>query len=100
MGKFLPDKAAEAMRRLQDNMARFVTLFPEGSETGGETKAGPAIWTDRENFEAMIAAFVETVKAAEAAVAQGQDAFTLAWQPVAEGCTACHAVYAPVADVR
>jgi cytochrome c556 len=100
MGKYNAERAAEAMRKMADGMATFATLFPEGSETGGETKAGPDIWTDRENFEAQIAAFVETVKAAEAAAANGQDAFTLAWQPVVESCPACHAVYAPAADFR
>lgn len=100
LGKFNAEKAAAAMQRLEDNMALFITLFPEGSETGGESKASPLIWTERANFEAVAADLVAKAVEAKAAAAIGQDAFAVAWQAVAESCPACHTQYAPAADFQ
>lgn len=81
-------------------MATFVTLFPVGSESGGETKAGPLIWEDEEGFEALVADFVTKAEAARLAAMQGQDQFALAWQTVSEACQACHTVFAPASDFQ
>ena len=93
LGKFMPDKVAAALEGVVDNMAVFLTLFPPGSETGGQTKAGPMIWSERQSFETQASDFIALVHAAEASLTEGQDAFALAWQPVAEGCHACHVKY-------
>ena len=100
LGKFLPEKATAAMQKLQANMAAFVELFPEGSDSGGETKAAPSIWANLGDFRALAARTVEHAKAAEAQIAAGQDAFTLAWQAVAEDCTACHVKYTQAMMIR
>lgn len=95
LGKFFPERAIAAMQKIEANMAIFPNLFPEGSESGGETHASPDIWTNREDFQAMAEAVIASVKAAEASVADGQAAFSTAWQNVSVGCAACHAKYAP-----
>jgi cytochrome c556 len=100
LGKFLPEKAEAAMQKLEDNLALFITLFPDGTETGGETHADPAIWIDRAAFVALAADFIERAEAARLAVAEGQGAFSVAWQPVAEACAGCHGVFAPSAGFR
>lgn len=100
LGKFLPEKAVAAMQKLQANMVAFVELFPEGSESGGETKADASIWENVEDFRALATRTAEHAKAAEAQVSAGQDAFALAWQVVAEDCTACHAKYTPTMMIR
>jgi len=100
LGKFLPEKAAAAMQKIQADMTAFVELFPVGSETGGETKADPSIWTNTEDFRAMALRTVAHAKDAEAAITNGQNAFASAWQVVAEDCTACHQKYTPTTMIR
>lgn len=93
LGKYLPGQAINLMQKLQANMTTFVELFPAGSETGGGTRALPAIWTDGAAFTALAQDFIDQAKAAEAAATQGQDAFNAAWQNVAPLCTSCHTAY-------
>jgi cytochrome c556 len=100
LGKFLPEKAAVAMQRLQADLVAFVELFPVGSETGGETKADPAIWANMDDFRAIAARTIEDARAAEAAIAEGQSAFATAWQAVAEDCSSCHKKYTPTMMIR
>ena len=100
LGKFLPDKATAAMQKIQADMTAFVELFPVGSETGGETKADPSIWTSMDEFKAMADRTVDSAKAAELAVSNGQNAFASAWQKVAEDCSSCHQKYTPALMIR
>jgi len=100
LGKFLSEKATTAMQKLQADLIAFVELFPVGSETGGETKADPSIWSNLDDFRAIASRTVEHAKLAEAAVSLGQDAFASAWQVVAEDCTSCHQKYTPTTMIR
>ena len=63
LGKFLPEKATAAMQKIQSDLSAFVELFPVGSETGGETKADPSIWSNMVDFNAIAARTVESAKA-------------------------------------
>lgn len=100
LGKYFPDKAAVAMEKIATNLSGFADLFPAGTElgslAGGETHALPIIWTDFEAFSTLAAEVAQDARAAAAAAPQGQEAFSLAWQTVSEGCHACHARYAPL----
>ena len=73
--------------------AQFGDLFPEGSDTGYDTEARDTIWTDREGFDSVLAAWSEAIDAAIAAQPQSLDAL----QPVAgdifKQCKACHDEY-------
>lgn len=89
---FDADKAAAAMKVLQDDMTAFPTLFPEGSDQG-DTAAAPAIWENMEDFKARAATLVEHAKAAEIAAAEGLDAFKAAAGPVGQDCGGCHELY-------
>ena len=100
LGNFKPDKVTVAMQKLQADIVAFIELFPVGSETGGETKADVSIWSNMDDFRAIAARTVEDAKAAEAAVAGGQNAFAVAWQVVAEDCTDCHQKYTPTLMIR
>lgn len=93
LGKFLPDKATKAMTHVQKLLTTFPTLFSVGSETGGETKVSPMVWIEMKEFLVMAAQTVTDAKAAQAAIADGPDAFAVAWQAVAEDCTKCHAKF-------
>ena len=86
-------KAAAAMKTLQDDMAVFPTLFPEGSDKGGNTQASPAIWQNMEDFKARAAKLAADAKVAEAAAPNGLDAFKAAAGVIGQDCGGCHELY-------
>jgi cytochrome c556 len=85
-------QAAAAMKALQDDMATFPTLFPDGSDSGN-TQASPAIWQNMEDFKAHAAKLAADAKVAEAAAPNGLDAFKAALGPVGQDCGSCHELY-------
>ncbi len=94
MGKVPYDatQAAAAMKALQDDMAVFPTLFPDGSDKG-DTAASPAIWQNMEDFKAHAEKLAADAKVAEAAAPNGLDAFKAAVGPVGQDCGGCHELY-------
>ena len=48
-----------AFTQWSETAAALPKLFPDNSKTGGETRALPKIWDDREGFDAQIAAFAK-----------------------------------------
>ncbi len=86
------DKAAQAMKALQDDMAVFPTLFPEGSDQG-KTQAAPAIWQNMDDFKAHAAKLGADAELAEAAAPDGLDAFKAALGAVGQDCNTCHELY-------
>jgi len=73
--------------------ATFGELFPEGSETGFETEAKGTIWTDREGFNAKLAAFADAVSGAMEAAPQDLEELKAAAGPVFQACKSCHEGY-------
>ncbi|WMS43531.1 cytochrome c [Acuticoccus sp. MNP-M23] len=86
-------KAQAALDVLIANGKEFVTLFPEGSETGEDTRALPAIWENWADFEAHAAAMVDNAEAAKVAADEGQEPFSVAFREVGGTCRACHTDY-------
>ena len=74
--------------------ARIPGLFPQGSETGGDTKALATVWSDRTGFEAH-AGDLETKALALAEAGRGGDmaAVGAAFGAVGKSCGACHQDY-------
>ncbi len=71
----------------------FPTLFPAGTDKG-DTKAAPAIWTDRAGFQKDAEALsVAGGKLAEAAKAGDETAVAAAFKEIGEACGACHKDY-------
>jgi cytochrome c556 len=71
----------------------FPARFPAGSGSG-DTRALPAIWTDRAGFETANANMVTQLRALQAAANSGdQAAFTAAFQQTGATCGACHRPY-------
>jgi len=82
--------ALAAFTTMNEVAGRYGDLFPEGTETGGDTKASPAIWSDRAGFDAEVAKFqVNTASAIDAAPAD-VDAFRAVFGPVGQSCGSCH----------
>ena len=72
---------------------KFGDLFPEGSESGEGTEAAPAIWEDRDGFNAALADWRKATDAAIDAAPQSLDAAKESVGPVFETCKGCHDTY-------
>ncbi len=72
---------------------KFGNLFPEGSETGQDTEAAPAIWEDRDGFDRALAEWSEATAAAIAANPQSLEEARPTVGPVFNACKNCHDSY-------
>ncbi|GGK44850.1 c-type cytochrome [Salinarimonas ramus] len=72
-----------------DASQRMPELFPEGTETGGDTEALPAIWEEKEDFVALFEEFGER---AQAGLDDTTDAttFQAALGTATQSCRTCH----------
>lgn len=68
-------------------------LFPEGSYVGGEDRAKETVWTDRAEFDALLAEFNAAVEAAILANPQDVDALKQVAPDIFDNCKACHEDY-------
>jgi len=64
--------------------------FPEGTETGGDTRAEPAIWEDTEAFVEIETTYAANLQTAVDAAPQDLDGFRAVFGPVAAQCGSCH----------
>ena len=69
------------------------TLFPEGTQTGGDTEASPKIWEDRPGFKTLIAKYQTDTAAAVAEDPQDLAAFQAQFRTVTANCGSCHQNY-------
>ena len=72
---------------------RAPSLFPEGSERGGDTEAKATIWSDRDGFNARFDDFSAAVADARAADIQSLEALQPRLQAVLKTCKGCHDDY-------
>lgn len=82
--------AMEALEVLHENAMAgqdIDALWPEGSE-GGDSL--PAVWSDREGFQAAADDFAADAAAAVEAAPQDVEAFKAVFGPLAANCGACH----------
>ncbi|MFZ1106908.1 MAG: cytochrome c [Rhodomicrobium sp.] len=82
--------AEKAMKDIDGSLPTFVTLFPKGSETGGETAAKPEIWESKDEFDNLAKDAEAATEKAAAAAPGGLDSFKAAFGPVGKACKACH----------
>jgi cytochrome c556 len=90
---FNKDVANLALNTFVAVSTSFVDFFPEGSETGGDTRATETIWSDWDGFVAADAEYAEASAAAIAAEPADLDAFKAVFAPIAETCNSCHEDY-------
>lgn len=70
---------------------QFLQMFPPGSDHGGNTKALPAIWTDRAGFEKDARNLEQQAAKLEKIASSGdQAAFATQVQVLGEACGTCH----------
>lgn len=69
------------------------SLFPEGSESGEDTEAAPAIWEDRAGFDAAIVKWRDATNTAIDAAPQTLEAAQPIVGAVFKNCKGCHDKY-------
>ncbi|HTB43324.1 MAG TPA: cytochrome c [Acetobacteraceae bacterium] len=85
------EKPADAMARW---MKQFPSQFPPGSDTGHDTKALPAVWSDSAGFQKAADNFVQAAdKLAQLAKAGDADGVASQVKVVGDACGACHKTY-------
>ena len=85
--------ALAALTTISEVAAKFGDYFPAGSETGMDTEAAPAIWSDRAGFDAKLAALKADADAAVAAAPADLDGLKAVFGPLTKNCGACHETY-------
>jgi cytochrome c556 len=81
-----------ALERMQAAGKSVVSLFPDNSKTGGETKALPEIWTQKADFDARWPRMVAEATAALASV-KDEASFKAAQPNLNKNCQECHSTY-------
>lgn len=89
------DQAATiaALQTIADTLTLFPEQFPAGSETGFESEAAPAIWTDKADFEAHAVKLHADAQAAIAANPADLDGLKAVFGPLTKNCGSCHETY-------
>ena len=69
-------------------------MFPEGTQTGNNTKALPAVWSDRAGFEKAAENFyTQADKLKALAAANDKEGFAAQYTATTQACGACHRNY-------
>jgi cytochrome c556 len=85
--------AAEAANKIATTWGEFSKSFPKGTETGGETTAGPKIWETHRDFDEKGQKMAKDAALAASEAAKGPDAFKTAFGEVTKNCKGCHTDY-------
>ena len=85
--------AMESLETFKKASGKFGDLFPEGSESGEDTEAAPAIWEDRDGFNAALQDWADAVDAAISAAPATLEEAKPTLGPIFETCKACHDNY-------
>ena len=69
-------------------------MFPDGTQTGHNTKARPEIWSDRAGFEKAAATLVAAAdRLSQLAEANDKPGFATQYGVMTQACGACHRSY-------
>ncbi len=91
--EFDGEAALAAFVAMKDAADGYETLFPAGTETGGDTEASPKIFTDRAGFEEKQAAFEASLVKVTAAAPESVEALGVLVGEVGQNCGVCHKAY-------
>lgn len=87
---FDADAASSHLDDIIADIEEFVTLFPEGSETGNETRALPTIWENKGSFDDHAQDLADAATTVQGVLPEGQEAFAGAFRDLGRTCGACH----------
>lgn len=93
-GSATGDEAIAAGETLVDNFTQLQDLWPEDSQQGAGTKALPAIWANKDDFDAKLDDALTKAEAVLAAALEGDmSAYGDAVKMMGQTCGGCHTVY-------
>jgi len=85
--------ALAAFSDMQSAARGYDELFPKGTETGGNTEAAPAIWSDRSGFEAKHNEFLVVLDTVTETAPADTVALRTSLGQVGRQCSSCHETY-------
>ena len=86
------EKVTAAFEQWTDTAKKLPNLFPAPPAQGTNTRALPAIWENKTDFEAKIAAFAKAVSESRDK-AKTLEELKIAFTPVNNACIGCHELY-------
>ncbi|HRO50895.1 MAG TPA: cytochrome c [Hyphomicrobium sp.] len=81
-----------ALTLIREKTAVLPDLFPEDSKEGEDTRALPAIWNDKTDFNNRFKKLADAAEAAEPAMTD-EASFKTAWKDLVGNCSGCHKNY-------
>jgi cytochrome c556 len=82
-------KVQASIKTIVEGAPKLPALFPDDSKTGGETKALPAIWENKAEFNAIFTKLEADAKAAAVAI-KDEATFKTEWPKIGANCGTCH----------
>ena len=89
---FTSETVAAAFAAWDKTSNEYGKLFPDNSKEGGNTRAKAAIWQNRKDFDAKLAAFSKAVVEGKPK-ASSLDGVKAAMPAINDGCNNCHELY-------
>lgn len=86
-------KVDAAFAQWAETAAKLPGLFPENSKTGEKTRAAPAIWENKKDFDQKAAELAKAVADNRAKAKESLDGLKAAMKPVGDACDNCHKDY-------
>lgn len=81
-----------ALKLIREKTEVLPDLFPEDSKTGEDTRALPAIWDNKDEFNTRFKKLADAAEAAEPAITD-ETTFRSVWKDLAGNCSGCHKNY-------
>lgn len=93
LAPFNAAKVDAAFAQWAETAQKLPAQFPPDSKTGQKSRAAPAIWDNKQDFDAKAAAFGKAVAENRAKARNSLDDLKLAFAPVNDACDNCHKGY-------
>jgi cytochrome c556 len=86
-------KVDAAFAQWAETAQKLPGLFPPDSKTGEKTRAAPAIWDHKQDFDAKAAAFAKVVAENRDKAKASLEGLKAAAKPIGDACDNCHKDY-------